>query len=69
MWLVDALNARSEAAGPGASGSRIHTWKMEDMSLTQSIWIGFCQIFIVFPELRAHVDHRWRPTVAYREPP
>jgi undecaprenyl-diphosphatase len=50
MWLVDALNAKSEAAGPGASPSRIHTWKMEDMSLGQSIWIGFCQIFsAVFP--------------------
>jgi undecaprenyl-diphosphatase len=50
MWLVDALNAKSEAAGPGAPGSRIHTWKMEDMSLAQSIWIGFCQIFsAVFP--------------------
>jgi undecaprenyl-diphosphatase len=50
MWMVDALNAKSEAAGPGASGSRIHTWKMEDMSLAQSIWIGFCQIFsAVFP--------------------
>ncbi len=50
MWLVDALNAKSEAAGPGASESRIHTWKMEDMSLTQAIWIGFCQIFsAVFP--------------------
>ena len=45
-----ACNAKSEAAGPGASGSRIHTWKMEDMSLGQSIWIGFCQIFsAVFP--------------------
>src|SRR5258708_6927719 len=50
MWLVDALNAKSEAAGSGASGSRIHTWKMEDMSLGQSIWIGLCQIFsAVFP--------------------
>jgi undecaprenyl-diphosphatase len=50
MWLVDALNAHSEAAGPGASGSRLHTWKMEDMSLMQAIWIGFCQIFsAVFP--------------------
>jgi undecaprenyl-diphosphatase len=50
MWLVDALNAKSEVAGPGASGSRIHTWKMENMSLGQSIWIGFCQIFsAVFP--------------------
>jgi len=50
MWVVDALNAKSEAAGPGAPGSRIHTWKMEDMSLAQAIWIGFCQIFsAVFP--------------------
>lgn len=50
MWVVDALMAKSEAAGPGASGSRIHTWKMEDMSLAQAVWIGFCQIFsAVFP--------------------
>jgi undecaprenyl-diphosphatase len=50
MWLVDALNSKSEAAGPSAPGSRIHTWKMEDMSLAQAIWIGFCQIFsAVFP--------------------
>ncbi len=50
MWLIDALNAKSEATGPGASGSRIHTWKMESMSLAQAIWIGFCQIFsAVFP--------------------
>ena len=50
MWLVDALNDKSEASGPGANGSRIHTWKMEDMSLMQAIWIGFCQIFsAVFP--------------------
>jgi undecaprenyl-diphosphatase len=50
MWLIDALNAKSEAAGPGATGSRIRTWKMEDMSLAQAVWIGFCQIFsAVFP--------------------
>ncbi len=50
MWLVDALNSKSEAAGPSAPGSRIHTWKMEDMSVAQAIWIGFCQIFsAVFP--------------------
>ena len=49
MWLVDALNAKAEAAGP-TGNSKIHTWKMEDMSLGQSIWIGFCQIFsAVFP--------------------
>ncbi len=50
MWIVDAMNAKSETAGPGAVGSRIHTWKMEAMSLGQAIWIGFCQIFsAVFP--------------------
>ena len=50
MWIVDAINAKSEAAGPSAPGSRIHTWKMESMSLGQAIWIGLCQIFsAVFP--------------------
>lgn len=50
MWMVDAVNAKAEKAGPGAAVGRIHTWKMEDMSLGQSVWIGFCQIFsAVFP--------------------
>ena len=50
MWIIDALNAKSEQAGPGAAGSRIHTWHMEDMSLGQSVWIGACQILsAVFP--------------------
>lgn len=50
MWLVDAMNARSEAAGPGAANSRIHTWKMEAMSMGQAVWIGACQILsAVFP--------------------
>lgn len=50
MWIVDALNAKSEAAGPSAGGGRIHTWKMENMSLGQAVWIGLCQIFsAVFP--------------------
>ncbi len=50
MWIVDAMNAKWEAAGPGASGSRIRTWHMEEMSLGQAVWIGFCQIFSgVFP--------------------
>ncbi len=49
MWIVDAVNAPAEAAGP-AAGSRIHTWKMEAMSLGQAIWIGACQILsAVFP--------------------
>jgi len=49
MWIVDAMHAKAEAAGPNGN-SKIHTWKMEEMSLGQSIWIGFCQIFsAVFP--------------------
>lgn len=50
MWIVDARNAKSEAAGPSGMGGRIHAWKMDDMSLAQAAWIGFCQIFSgVFP--------------------
>jgi undecaprenyl-diphosphatase len=50
MWVVDAVNARAETAGPQASGGRIHTWAMETMSLGQAIWIGACQILsAVFP--------------------
>jgi undecaprenyl-diphosphatase len=50
MWIVDAAKAKSEAAGPGAPSSSIHTRKMEGMSLAQSVWIGFCQIFsALFP--------------------
>jgi len=50
MWGVDAMKAPWEKAGPGAPGSTIHTWKMEDMSLGQSVWIGACQILsAVFP--------------------
>jgi undecaprenyl-diphosphatase len=50
MWLVDARNAKSEAAGEGASNSLIDTWHMEAMSLGQAIWIGACQILsAVFP--------------------
>jgi len=32
MWIVDAMHAKAEAAGPSGN-SKIHTWKMEDMSL------------------------------------
>lgn len=51
MWLVDWMNSKSEAVGdvPGAAG-RIHTWRMDDMSLPQAMWIGACQILSgVFP--------------------
>jgi len=50
MWIVDAAKAKSEAAGPGAPSSSIHTWKMDAMSMGQAVWIGFCQIFsALFP--------------------
>lgn len=50
MWIVDARNAQSEQAGPDAAGGRIGTWRMDDMSIAQSVWIGACQIFsAVFP--------------------
>jgi len=49
MWIVDATHAKAEAAGP-ATNSRIRTWKMEEMTLGQAVWVGFCQIFSgVFP--------------------
>src|SRR6266852_2328988 len=44
MWIVDAMNAKWEQAGPAAIGSRLQTWQMENMKLGQAIWIGACQI-------------------------
>jgi undecaprenyl-diphosphatase len=50
MWLVDARNAKAEAAGEWASRSLICTWHMEAMSFGQAVWIGACQILsAVFP--------------------
>ena len=50
MWIVDELNSDSERAGLGATGTRIHTWHMEDVSMGQAVWIGACQILsAVFP--------------------
>jgi undecaprenyl-diphosphatase len=51
MWAVDALNAKSEMRGQqGADRGRIHTWRMDAMTLPQAIWIGACQILsAVFP--------------------
>ena len=50
MWIVDEFNAESETAGLGATGTRIHTWHIEDMSMGQAIWIGACQIMsALFP--------------------
>jgi undecaprenyl-diphosphatase len=49
MWIVDAMHAAAEAAGPG-SQNQIRTWRMDDMSLPQALWIGACQILsAVFP--------------------
>src|SRR6202041_3273175 len=30
MWVIDAMKAPWEKAGPGAPGSPIHTWRMDD---------------------------------------
>lgn len=50
MWIVDAMKASGEAMGPKASRTPIHTWKMEEMSLRQAVWIGACQILsAIFP--------------------
>src|SRR5262249_23285653 len=50
MWVVDAAKSKSEKAGPVAPHSSIRTWKMEDMTLGQALWIGLCQILsAVFP--------------------
>ena len=50
MWIVDASKAVWEISGPKAPRTRIRTWKMEEMSLGQAIWIGACQILsAVFP--------------------
>jgi undecaprenyl-diphosphatase len=50
MWIIDAMKAPWEKAGPGAPGSPIHTWKMDDIHAGQALWIGACQILsAVFP--------------------
>src|ERR1700726_311023 len=51
MWLGDWIRAKAEGAGEAAGpNSRIHTWRMDDMSLGQAMWIGACQILsAVFP--------------------
>lgn len=50
MWIVDGMNGKSEKLGPGAEGSRIRTWHMEQMNIGQAIWIGVCQVLsAIFP--------------------
>lgn len=50
MWVVDAMQAPSEAKGPTAPRSRIRTWGVEAMGVGQAVWIGACQILsAVFP--------------------
>jgi len=67
MWAIDAIKAPWEKVGPGAAGSTIRIWKMEDMSLGQSIWIGACQILSAVYRAtihRASTGRRTRPTYA-----
>jgi undecaprenyl-diphosphatase len=50
MWVIDAMKAPWEKAGPRATGSPIHTWTMDEIHGGQSLWIGACQILsAVFP--------------------
>jgi undecaprenyl-diphosphatase len=50
MWIVDGMKAVWEISGPKAPRNPIHTWKMEDMSFGQAVWIGACQILsALFP--------------------
>ena len=50
MWMVDRMNAKWEIAGEQASGGRVHTWRMDAMTVGQAVWIGACQILsAVFP--------------------
>jgi undecaprenyl-diphosphatase len=50
MWIVDARNADAERGGAGVQSPQITTWRVEDESLGQAIWIGACQILsAVFP--------------------
>jgi undecaprenyl-diphosphatase len=50
MWIVDAMKAPWEKAGPNTPGSPIHTWKMDDIRGGQAVCIGACQILsAVFP--------------------
>jgi undecaprenyl-diphosphatase len=50
MWVIDAMKAPWEKAGPQAAGSPIHTWNMDDIRGGQALWIGACQILsAVFP--------------------
>lgn len=50
MWIIDAMKAPWEKAGPGAAGSPLHTWRMDDIHGGQAIWIGAWQILsAVFP--------------------
>jgi undecaprenyl-diphosphatase len=50
MWIVDAMNAKSEKLGQVSAGHRIRTWHMEQMTCVQAVWIGACQVLsALFP--------------------
>ncbi len=73
MWIVDAMNAKSEAAGPSAGGGRIHTWKMEAMQFGSSDldWLLPNLLGRVSGNVALHVDYSWwtaRGNVASRSP-
>jgi len=61
MWIVDAMNAAAEKAGPADAGSRIRTWRMEDMNLVQATWIGAAKFFRRFSrDVALNVHHHRR---------
>ena len=50
MATVDLVRAPWEKAGPQAPETPIRTWDMEQVSFTQAVWIGACQILsAVYP--------------------
>jgi undecaprenyl-diphosphatase len=52
MWIVDAIYGAPRPLGAGTASGAAHfrTQQMDQMSLTQAVWIGCCQVFsAVFP--------------------
>lgn len=50
MWMVDARHAAAERVGEAGRPAGISTWRVEDESLGQAVWIGVCQLVsAVFP--------------------
>jgi len=54
MWIIDAMKAPWEQAGPHAPGSPIHTWKMDDIHAVKPSGSALARSFrLFFPVLRA----------------